>query len=152
VVYSLTQQILKFQTTPSVAFSLMSGKTLKEKTQLEYKDDDTQFMIDNLSSFPIAFWITIKDSGEKVIFDEGPWRAHPKRLFMPHSESLIPKLKKENKNDIYVKISYAPFHSQKFRKDLPVEKWTLTEEGRWKDMHSMEDRYDYSYDKRLIRK
>ena len=92
----VTRKIFQFQTIPSVAFSLMSTKTFYEKLKMgapNSKDkQDTQFMINNLSKFPISFWIKAEDDAGDGIFSDGPWRINPGAFFKPHTKTILEML------------------------------------------------------------
>lgn len=147
-----TRRIFQFQTIPSVAFALMSDRTFFEKIGMPYYGDvsDVHFMINNLSKFPISFWIKIKDAEGNQLHNGGPWRINPVTFFKPHSPDLMNRLREGQIREIYVTISYSSLHDDKLKISEKPERWRLGEENRWIDRHGMQDVNDRSWDGFLI--
>jgi hypothetical protein len=147
-----TRKVFEFQFRPSVAFSLMSNKTLHEKTHRYniVESTDTHFMIYNLSNFPISFWIQAKDGQNKEIFRGGPWRINPQSFFKPHTTSILDNLLKSQQSEAYILISYSPLNDEGLKVSEGWERWRIADD-RWMDRHGMLDVYDKYWDKFLSR-
>ena len=141
-----TRKVFESQARPSVAFCLMSNRTLCEKVlghNIE-QSNDTHFFIRNLSKFPISFWVKAKDAKNRELFNGGPWRINPEAFFKPHTVSILENLK-EGQTEVYILISYAPLNDEELKVSEGWERWRL-EEDRWMDRHGMLDVYDKSWD------